>query len=57
MSEHSPVKDRKRVICAICRRTLHMQRNGAWYHDHNASESCYFGTGSSKRANPIRVEV
>lgn len=48
---------RKRVICASCRRLLHMQRNGAWYHNHNGSVSCYPGQGSEKRANPIRVEA
>jgi hypothetical protein len=47
--------DRERIICASRRRPLHMQRNDAYYHDHNASVSCYPGTGSSKRANPIRV--
>lgn len=43
------------VICANCRKRLHRQRNGAWYHNRNASVSCYPGGGSEKRAEPREV--
>lgn len=45
------------AICANCRRRLHRQRSGAWYHDHNASVSCWPGDGSGKRATPLSVTV
>lgn len=44
-----------RPFCAYCRKRIHRQRNGAWYHDHNASVSCYPGEGSWKRATPVGV--
>ncbi len=42
------------VICQLCRRRLHRQRNGEWYHTHNASVSCRPGQGSEQRATPLR---
>ena len=47
---------RKIVICANCRKRIHKQRNGAWYHSHNASVSCRPGQGSGMRAEPVEVE-
>ena len=41
-----------RTFCGYCHKQIRMQRNGAWYHVRNASTSCYFGTGSDKRAFP-----
>lgn len=43
------------VICANCRKRLHRQRNGAWYHNHNASVSCHPAQVSSRRAEPREV--
>lgn len=40
------------IRCANCRKPIHMQRNGDWYHDQTASVSCYLGQGSPKRAEP-----
>jgi hypothetical protein len=34
--------------CTYCYRPIHQQRNGAWYHDHNASVSCRPGWSSNK---------
>ncbi len=42
-----------RVICQLCRKRLHRQRNGAWYHDHNASVSCHPGDGTGRQAIPL----
>jgi hypothetical protein len=38
--------------CGYCYKLIMLMRNGEWYHVRNASTSCYFGTGSSKRAFP-----
>jgi hypothetical protein len=46
-----------RMICQLCRRRVHKQRNGAWYHDHNASRSCHPGDGSGRKAIPIEAET
>ena len=43
-------EDRPR--CGYCRKKITRQRNGAWYHDHNASVSCRPGEGSDRRAFP-----
>ena len=40
------------TICGFCRKGIHRQRNGEWYHNHSASVSCYPGDGSDKRAFP-----
>ena len=48
---------RPRIFCANCRKRIHKQRNGAWYHDHNASVSCHPGQGRSGRAEPLTVEA
>jgi hypothetical protein len=45
------------IICANCRRRLHRQRDGSWYHAHNASVSCRPGEGSQWRAEPISIEA
>jgi len=45
----------RRVICQLCRKVLHKQRNGAWYHDHNASEFCNPGNGTGRKAVPLEV--
>jgi hypothetical protein len=41
------------MICQLCRRRIHRQRNGAWYHNHNASVSCRPGDGSGRKAVPL----
>jgi hypothetical protein len=38
--------------CGYCYKKIRMQRNGAWYHDHNASVSCNPGSGSDRKAFP-----
>jgi hypothetical protein len=43
------------VICRFCRKRVHQQRNGAWYHNHNASVSCRPGEGSDRRALPLEL--
>jgi hypothetical protein len=44
----------KRVmICQLCRKRVHQQRNGAWYHDHNSSVACRPGEGGDRRATPM----
>lgn len=48
---------RRITICQICRKRVRKQRNGAWYHDRNSSESCYFGSGSSQRAVPLEITI
>ena len=42
------------VVCCYCRKQIHRQRNGAWYHDHNASVACRPGEGltAGRRATP-----
>jgi hypothetical protein len=45
------------VICQLCRKRVHRQRTGDWYHNHNASVSCRPGEGSGRRAVPFEVEV
>ena len=40
------------VICQFCHRRVHCQRNGAWYHSHNASVSCHPGEGTGRCALP-----
>ena len=34
-------------LCAYCRRKIHKQRNGAWYHTHSASVRCRPGWGGN----------
>ena len=53
MSDHAECRKPAVTICMICRKRVHQQRNGAWYHDRNGSVSCYPGSGSEKRATPI----
>jgi hypothetical protein len=43
------------VRCGYCRRLIHKQRNGAWYHNHNASEFCKPGVGTGRKAFPRGV--
>src|SRR5215472_9928909 len=43
--------------CGYCRQRIHQQRNGAWYHNHNASVSCRPGEGSDRRAFPLATEL
>jgi hypothetical protein len=45
-----------RFICQHCRRRVHRQRSGDWYHDRNGSVSCSPGEGSGRRATPIEVD-
>jgi hypothetical protein len=40
--------------CCYCHRKLIRMRNQAWYHRHNASTSCYPGTGG-RQASPVRT--
>lgn len=48
--------NRDRAKCADCGRPIYRSGSGAsWMHPHNASSSCYPGTGSRKRANPQEV--
>lgn len=51
------VPQKRIVICQLCRGRLHKQRNGAWYHDRNSSESCRPGEGSERRATPLEIAV
>lgn len=44
------------VRCAYCRRAIHKQRNGEWYHTGNASVSCRPGWTSNK-ATPGQAYV
>lgn len=39
-------------VCAECGKPVHRQRDDAWYHNRNASTSCYPGTGNPKQATP-----
>jgi hypothetical protein len=45
------------VICQLCRRRLHRQGNGEWYHNRNASVFCDHHDGSRRRALPLEIEV
>lgn len=36
------------VKCAYCRRRILRMRDGAWYHEHNASVSCKPGWSGNK---------
>jgi hypothetical protein len=45
------------VICQLCRKRVHKQRNGEWYHNRNGSVSCRPGEGSGRRAVPFEIEV
>jgi hypothetical protein len=42
-----------RIICHWCRRPVHQQRNGEWYHDHTASVFCHPGDGIGRVAMPV----
>lgn len=44
-------------ICCYCRKRIHRQRNGEWYHNHNASVSCRPGQGSERRATPVEIDT
>jgi hypothetical protein len=41
--------------CNCWRRIFRSGSGGTWYHRHNASSSCYPGTGSRKQASPVEV--
>jgi hypothetical protein len=43
--------------CCYCHRAIYMVVSGDWYHDHNASVSCYPGAGSDRRATPAGVRA
>lgn len=47
----TPPSGRATTVCTYCRRAIHRQRNGEWYHNHNASVSCRPGW-ASRRAAP-----
>ncbi len=44
-----------RVICQLCRKRVHKQRNGAWYHDRNSSEFCHPGDETGRKAVPLQI--
>jgi hypothetical protein len=46
---------RRVTICQLCRKRLRKQRNGAWYHRHNASEFCHPGDGTHRKAVPFEI--
>ena len=48
---------RRITICQLCRKRLSKQRNGAWYHRHNASEFCRPGDGTHRKSVPLEIEV
>jgi len=39
------------MYCENCRKRIYKARDGAWYHDHNASAFCDPGQGSGRRAD------
>jgi hypothetical protein len=41
-----PPQDR----CGYCRRLIHKQRDGSWYHNHNASVFCKPGDRPARKA-------
>lgn len=43
--------------CVYCRKRIHKQRNGEWYHNHNASVACRPGEGSDRRATPSLISA
>lgn len=53
----SELKTVKRItICCYCRKRIHRQRNGEWYHDHNASTACRPGDcNPDRQASPVEV--
>jgi hypothetical protein len=43
------------VTCQLCRKRVHKQRDGSWYHDRNASWFCHPGDGTGRKAIPVHV--
>lgn len=45
----------RRIVCCYCRKRIYKQRNGAWYHEHNASVACRPGDGD-RQATPSVIQ-
>ena len=50
-------RNRRIVICQLCRKRVMKMRNGEWYHRHNASAFCRPGDGTGRKAVPFEIEV
>lgn len=48
---------RRITICQLCRKRLRRQRNGAWYHRHNASEFCRPGDGTHRKSVALEIDA
>lgn len=47
----APIRSAGR-FCGYCHRAIYRQRDGSWYHEHNASVFCHPGDGSGREAFP-----
>lgn len=48
---------RRVIICQLCRRRVHRQRDGSWYHNRTASQFCNWPNGNGNKAVSLEIKV